>query len=183
MCIIIIWCIVSATRSETDRIFCHFGHENQNFEKMKKMPEYIFLLHMCLMNEDHMMHDSWNIRCDRQGRQNCSSFWVIFCPFTPLTIWKTKILEKNEKNAWRYYHVTHAYHKSQSYDVRFLRYEVQPTEIFVILDHFLLCYALTTQKIKKIEKMKKTPGDIIISHMCTINNNHMHGYFDMKCDW
>ena len=30
--------------------------------------------------------------------------------------------------------------------------------------------------------MKKAPGDIIISHMCTINNNHMHGYFDMKCD-
>ena len=30
---------------------------------------------------------------------------------------------------------------------------------------------------------KKTPGDIIILHICTINDNHkMYGYWDMECD-
>ena len=32
--------------------------ENQNFEKMKKMPGDIILLHMCTTNEDHMIYDS-----------------------------------------------------------------------------------------------------------------------------
>ena len=44
---------------------------------------------------------------------------------------------KIEKNTWRYYHFTHLHHKWQSYDVWFLRYGVQQTEFFVILDHFL----------------------------------------------
>ena len=135
--------------------FLSFWARKSKFWKNEKNA-WIYFPFTHVSHEYHMMHDSWNIRCDRQGRQNCSSFWVIFCPFTPQTIWKTKILEKNEKNAWRYYHVTHAYHKSQSYDVRFLRYKVQPTEIFVILDHFLLCYALTTQKIKKNWKNEKS---------------------------
>ena len=43
---------------------------------------------------------------------------------------------KNEKNTWWYYHFTNVYHKLQSYDVWFLRYGMQQTEIFVILDHF-----------------------------------------------
>ena len=51
-----------------DRFFCHFGPffallphndpENQNFEKSKKMPGDIIFLHMCIINEDHMMYDS-----------------------------------------------------------------------------------------------------------------------------
>ena len=51
-----------------DLIFCHLGPflpfyppndpENQNFEKMKKMPADIILLHMCTINEDRMMYDS-----------------------------------------------------------------------------------------------------------------------------
>ena len=41
---------------------------------------------------------------------------------------------------------------------------------------------LTTQKIK-IEKLKKTPGDIIILHICTINDNlFMCGSWDMEHD-
>ena len=37
---------------------------------------------------------------------------------------------------------------------------------------------------KNFEKLKKkTPGDIIILHKCTINDNHMmYGSWDMKCD-
>ena len=44
---------------------------------------------MCTINEDHIIYGSWNIRCDRQ---KFSSFWAIFCIFSPLTTWKIKIL-------------------------------------------------------------------------------------------
>ena len=51
---------------------------------------------------------------------------------------------------------------------------------FVILGHFLPFQALTTPKIK-ILKMKITPGDIIILHIWTINDNHMKcGSWDVK---
>ena len=45
---------------------------------------------------------------------------------------------QNEKNTWRYHHFTQVYHKWQSYDIWFLRYEVHQREFFfVILGHFL----------------------------------------------
>ena len=47
--------------------------KNQNFEKWK-----ILLVHMCTNNDKHMMYSSWNKEWDRQ---NCLSFWTIFCPF------------------------------------------------------------------------------------------------------
>ena len=43
---------------------------------------------------------------------------------------------------------------------------------------------LLTLKIKILKKCKKTPGDIILLHMCTINQDHMHSWYggswDMK---
>ena len=42
----------------------------------------------------------------------------------------------------------HVYHKWRSYDVWFLRYWMWRKEFFVILDHFLPFYPLTTWKIK-----------------------------------
>ena len=75
------------------------------------------------------------------------------------------------------------YHKWQSYDIRFLRYESWLTEFFVILDHFLPFYPPTNPKNQNSEKLKKGPGDIIILHMCTINDNHMmYGSWDMERD-
>ena len=44
-----------------------------------------------------------------------------FSPFTPLTTIKIKILKK--QNALRYYHLAHVYHKLQSYDIWFPRYQ------------------------------------------------------------
>ena len=38
-------------------------------------------------------------------------------------------------------------------------------------------------KMKLLKKMEKTPGDIIILHMCTINANHMmYGSWDIERD-
>ena len=64
-------------------------------------------------------------------------------------------------------------------------------DFFVILDCFLHFYPLPTLTIptalpphppkKKIEKMKKLAGDIIILHTCTINNNHLiYGSWDIE---
>ena len=79
---------------------------------------------------------------------------------------------------------TVAYPKWQSYDVWLLRYGVQQTEFFVILDYFLPFYLLKTQGkfFLKKKKTTTTPGDVIL-HMCTINENHMmHGSWDMECN-
>ena len=46
--------------------------------------------------------------------------------------------------------------------------------IFVISDRFLPFYPPNNLKNhQNFEKMKETPGDIIILHKCTINNIHM----------
>ena len=91
-------------------------------EKKKKCLVILsFYTCMCTINEDHMIYGSWNIRCNRQA---FLSFWAIFCPFTPLTTRKIKIL-----------------------------------------------------------KLKKTPGDIIILHICPMNDNHMmYGPWYMERD-
>ena len=49
-----------------------------------------FYSYICTINEDHMIYGSSNIRCNRQ---KFLSFWVFFCPFSPLTTWKIKILK------------------------------------------------------------------------------------------
>ena len=77
----------------TGRFFGHFGlffallsppdphnSKKQNFEKMKKLAGDIIILHMCTINNNHLMYGSWDI--ERVG-QNFLSFWTIFCPFTP----------------------------------------------------------------------------------------------------
>ena len=71
----------------------------------------------------------------------------------------------------------HVYHKWRSYDVWFLTYGAQQTEFFVILDNFLPFYPLTNLENQNFYKRKKMPEDIIILHMCTINDDRMmHGY-------
>ena len=101
----IIWYMAPQTWSMTDRIVIlnHFlpfyppnSLKNQNFEKLKKMPRDIIILHMCTLNDNNMMYGSWDMECDRQ---NFMSFWTIFCPFTPLKTRKIKILKNWKKNA------------------------------------------------------------------------------------
>ena len=90
----------------------------------------------------------------KKGQEHFLLFWPIFCPCAPLRT-QIKIKKKNEKSTGRYHHFTHVYHKWQSYDVWFLRYGVQWTEFFVILDHFFPFTPITTQKIKTSTKWKK----------------------------
>ena len=63
-------------------------------------------------------------------------------------------MKKNKQinKCWRYYHFIHVYQKPQSYEVQFLRYEEWKNENF--------------------RKIEKSPGDTIILHNCTKNNDH-----------
>ena len=62
-------------------MFCPFTPlTNQNFEKIKKTPGDIIILHMCAINYNHMMYGSRDIECDGQ---NFLSFWTIFAHLPP----------------------------------------------------------------------------------------------------
>ena len=66
--------------------------KNRNFEKLKKLPEDIIILHKFTKNHDHMLYYSLDMA---RNRCNCYfSFWAIFCPFTSLTAQKIKIYKK-----------------------------------------------------------------------------------------
>ena len=84
-------------------------------------------------NLDDMIYSSWDLE------QNKLKLVILghFLPIIPLKTQKIKIL-KNEKICWRYHHFTHVHQKSQSYDVRFLRYWVGQTNF----SHFRLYFAL-----------------------------------------
>ena len=146
--------------------------------KLKKMPGDIIILHICTINDNHMMYGSWDKECNKQI---FLSFWTIFCLSSPYGPRKSKFW-RNEQHTRRYYHFTNAYHKWQLYDVWLLRYEMQQTEFLVILNHFMPVYPPNNPKNQNFEKLKKMPGDIIILHMCIINEiQMMYGSWDTKC--
>ena len=73
------------------------------------------------------------------------------------------------------------YHKLKSYDGWFLRYKARRVEFFVILGHFSPFDPPNNSINQNFEKMKKMPGDIIILHLCTTNDNHvMYGSWYME---
>ena len=106
-------------------------------------------------------------------------FFALLPPNNP----KNQNFEKNEKISQEFYHFIHVYHKWQSYDVWFLRYWLQQTEFFIILDQFLPFYYPKNPKSQNFKKLKKTTGDIIILHKCTKNHDHtLYCSLDMTCN-
>ena len=104
-----------------------------------------------------MMYGSLHME---HNKQNFFSFWTIFCPFTPLTTQKIKILKKFktpgdiiilQKCTINDNHLMYV-----SWDMMHNR-----QIFFVILGHILPFYP-TNPKNQNFEKMKKTPRDIII---------------------
>ena len=78
-------------------IFCPFRPlttRKLKILKLKKTPGDIIVLHICTINDNHMMYGSWDME---RNRQNFLSFWTIFRPFNPLTTWKIKILKNWKK--------------------------------------------------------------------------------------
>ena len=113
--------------------------KNKNFDKMKKIAGDISILTMCTKTTI-----IWGTVPEKMsGKQNFLLFWTIFCPFTPLTTQKIKILKKWKK---AYYHFTLLHHKWRSYDVWFLRHGVRQTEFLSFWTIFCPFNPLTTQK-------------------------------------
>ena len=106
---------------------------------------------------------------------------IIFCHFGPFLPFYPPMDSGNkndQKNEKKHLKILSFYkHKWQSYDVWFLKYRVHQTNFFVILDHFLPFYPPNNPKNQNFEKMKKTPGDIIL-YKCTKNHDHM-----LYCSW
>ena len=90
------------------------SNKEQKTNKQTNTLGDIIFLHMCTINENHMICGFWNMG---HNWQKFLSFWTIVCPFTPLTSWTIKIMRKLKKNkhTWRYYHFTHVYHNWKSW--------------------------------------------------------------------
>ena len=133
--------------------------KNQNFEKMKKLPGDIIILHMCTTNENHMMYVSWDME---HGRHNFFSFWTIFCLFTPSNNPENQNFKKMKKLP-RNIIISHKYTKTHDH-MLCCSLDMAHNGIncyFSFWAIFCPFTSLTAQKIN-FKKIKKTPGDIII---------------------
>ena len=144
-------------------MFCHFGPffaplpandpENQDFEKIKKILGGIIILQNCTKNHDHILHCSWDTKHDR-----CYfyfSFWPIYLLFYPPNDPKNQNFLKIKKRHLETSSFTYVYQKSQSYDVRFLRYRVRQPVFFVFWAIFWSLTPLMIPLIKVLKKWKK----------------------------
>ena len=125
---------------------------------------------MCIINEDHIMYGSWDIR--HLDIRDISSFWAIFCPLTLLTTRKIKILKKSKKTLE---------------DIILQKSNINH-------DHMLYCswnivrdgchlYFSFWAIFCNFEKMKKMPGYTITLHMLTKNHDHiMYSSWNMARD-
>ena len=96
----------------------------------------MFILHMCTINEIHMMYGSWDMECDRQN-----VIWVHFLALLPqLATCKINILKNILRKAPGDIIILHLGNTIDNYMMWLLRYGVQWTKLFVLLDQFSLSY-------------------------------------------
>ena len=152
----IIWGAVPEIQSKTEFFvilshFCPFNllppnnPENQNFEEIKKAFGYVIALNLCNKNTIIwcMLTQIWSAHTD-----------IIFCHYY-FKKWKKTLGDIILLHMC----TNNQVHMHPWYDVRFLRYEIQQTELFWI--------------ILKISKMRKNPGGVIILHKCNKNHDHL----------
>ena len=132
-------------------------------------------------NHTDMMYASWDMECHRH---NFLSFWVIFCPFTPLLMPKIKMWKKYLKiqEILSFYKMCTMNEDHMMYDFRDIR--CNKHSFLVILGHFLLFNPPNNPKNQNFEKIKKKKCKvIIILQLRNTNDNHlMYGSWDMECD-
>ena len=124
------------------------------------------------------------------ARDGCNyfSFWAIFCPFIPLIAQKIKI----KKNRKEYLEISSFYVRVPKIIIRWCTVPeiwcVTEVIIFDFGSFFVLLLPWQPKKSKfswyetnkQTNKKKKTPGDIIILHMCTKHYDQMiYGSWDM----
>ena len=136
--------------------------KNQNLKKMEKNTRRYY--HFTFVYNKWWSYDRWFLR-----------FSTIFCPFTPPTTQKIKILKKKCLKISSIYTsvpkiMTICYSAPEIW-------HVTDVILFFILD-YLLPFCPKNQNFKKNEKK---PGDIIL-HTCTKNYHQMmYGFWDMVC--
>ena len=122
-------------------IFCPFNPlprnnpENQNFKEMKKAFGDVIILNLSNKKHDYMMYAFSNM--ESSHRHNVWSFQAIFCSFASLLTLKIKIWKNCKKTPgdiilWYTYAINQD-HMYSWYDIWFLGYEVQQTELFCYL--------------------------------------------------
>ena len=136
----------------TDRHFQHFGPFFCPFSPLtnwkikiltlKKTPGDTIILEICPINDNQLMCCSSDTEHDRH---NFSSFWTIFCSFTPLWTQKINIFKEIFTNI-NDSHMTHGSSNMECNRQNFLSF-------WTILSSFTL---LTTQKIKIWKNEKNT---------------------------
>ena len=152
----------------------HNNPKNQNFEKLKKRPGGIIILHTCTINDNHMMYSSWDMKYDRQ---NFLSLWTVFLPFYYPNNPKNQNFEKKWNKSLQilsFYtctingnHITYCSWDMKHDGQNFLSF-------WTVFCHF----TSVNPKNQNFEKLKKRPEDIIILHMhAAINENQMY------CSW
>ena len=112
----------------------------------KKTLEHI-ILYLHIKNYDHMMYgswDKWGVLSFSVPRETKKIDGLWFAWGRLVYIQADTVLCTNLKILW-----------------------------FLILDHFLPFFLPNNPENQNFRKIKKTPGDIIISQKCTINDNHM----------
>ena len=120
--------------------FCAFLPSNNTWKikilNKKNAWIYMFILHRRTINENHMMYGSWDMECDRQN-----VIWGHFLALLPqLATCKINILKKFLKKAPGDIIILHLGNTIDNYMIWFLRYGVQWTELFALLDQFLPFY-------------------------------------------
>ena len=123
---------------------------------------------MCTKNHNHMMHASWDMECDRH---DFLSFWAIFALWPHN--WPQKL--KFGKNVNK--HLKMCTINEDDHMIWFLRYKSWRTVFWHFGPFFLPFDPTTNLKNQNFEKMKKTPGDIILQK-CSKNHDHM-----VYCSW
>ena len=159
--------------------------ENQNFEKIKNAYEDVIILYMCTKNDDHMVYASWDMGATHTIFCHFGSFFAIlplfyhYLPFYHYIphYWSQKL--KILKKIRRYFLLCMCTIKKDSRDIR--RNRQKFLSFWVIFFPFIPLRNQKTKILKKWKKRKNNPGDIIILHLSTTNDNHMmYGSWDME---
>ena len=126
-----------------------------------------------------MLYCAWDMAYDRCKYYFSFSFFI-FCPFTPPTAQKMKISKKMKKTPGDII-ILHKCTKNHDH-MLYCSWDMAH-------DGYNCCFSFwdifcpNSPKIQNFKKMKKMPGDIIISHMCTKNYDWMmYSSWDMVCD-
>ena len=158
------------------------------------------ILHMYTKNLNHLMYASWDMECGRHNLCTINEHYMMYGSIIWYGAWQTEFCfhfgpffallsppppnnqeNQNFEKIKKCLKILSFYTYVPQMTIWYMVLEIwSSTEFFVILDHFLPFYPYQTRK-SKFWKNEKMPGDIFISHLLTINENHMmYGSWDMK---